>query len=338
MLLVVLCTGCGCEVAASTLSDGSLQALVATISVPPRLTTPTQPTSSQRSHPPNVLSSHHPPPSLTTLLCPPPVLPHCRRTPHQVVNRVQKLRKRAGLEPSDAVEAFIHVHGGDGADGTHGENGKEGGDGAEESALHRILAAQLRSLFFAPPRCPPFRPVPTTPPGGVHSGSIGGAATLCPLLPLPCRVWTSKVNPCALCTYTPPRLSFHPVPHGEQVVLASERYSGVAGATFTLTLTRPALCFSPSLTADLCHGEAAAATAVQVALMARDPAKLKAEIAGAGGKVRRDRLPPSLHLPFPAPPPGDAAAATAVQVALMARDPAKLKAGDGRCRRQGEQP
>ncbi|CAI5936786.1 unnamed protein product [Closterium sp. NIES-65] len=287
MLLVVLCTGCGCEVAASTLSDGSLQALVATISVPPRLTTPTQPTSSQRSHPPNVLSSHHPPPSLTTLLCPPPVLPHCRRTPHQVVNRVQKLRKRAGLEPSDAVEAFIHVHGGDGADGTHGENGKEGGDGAEESALHRILAAQL--YLFA-------------------------------------GVWTSKVNPCALCTYTPPRLSFHPVPHGEQVVLASERYSGVAGATFTLTLTRPALCFSPSLTADLCHGEAAAATAVQVALMARDPAKLKAEIAGAGGKVRRDRLPPSLHLPFPAPPPGDAAAATAVQVALMARDPAKLKA------------
>ncbi|CAI5520474.1 unnamed protein product [Closterium sp. Naga37s-1] len=155
-------------------------------------------------------------------------------TAREVVNRVQKLRKRAGLEPSDAVEAFIHVHGGDGADGAHGENGKEGGDGAEESALQRILAAQAEYIREA-------------------LGAPLLSAVYCP---------------------------------SHAVVLASERYSGVAGATFTLTLTRPALCFSPSLAADLCNGDAAAATAVQVALMARDPTKLKAEIAAAGGKVQ----------------------------------------------------
>ncbi|CAI7906837.1 unnamed protein product, partial [Closterium sp. NIES-53] len=153
-------------------------------------------------------------------------------TAREVVNRAQKLRKRAGLEPSDAVEAFILVHAPDGADGAHGENGTEGAEGAEESALHRILAAQAEYIREA-------------------LGAPLLSADYCP---------------------------------SHAVVLASERYSGVAGASFTLTLTRPALCFSPSLAADLCNGDAAAATAVQVALMARDPAKLKAEIAAAGGK------------------------------------------------------
>ncbi|CAI5480895.1 unnamed protein product [Closterium sp. Yama58-4] len=148
-------------------------------------------------------------------------------TAREVVNRVQKLRKRAGLEPSDAVEAFIHVHEG-------GEDGKEGAESAEESALQRILAAQAEYIREA----------------------LGA-----------------------------PLLSAHYCP-SHAVVLASECYSRVAGATFTLTLTRPALCFSPSLAADLCNGDAAAATAVQVALMARDPAKLKVDIAAAGGKVQ----------------------------------------------------
>ncbi|GJP70428.1 hypothetical protein CLOP_g1371, partial [Closterium sp. NIES-67] len=161
----------------------------------------------------------------------------------EVVNRVQKLRKRAGLEPTDAVEVFVHLHGegegeGEGDKASHGGVsdggvGSKGKEGAEESPLQRILVSQAAYIHDA-------------------LGAPLLSADYCP---------------------------------SHAVVLASERYSGVAGASFTLTLTRPALCFSPSLAVNACNGNAEAATAVQVVLMARDPAKLRAEMAAAGGKV-----------------------------------------------------
>ena len=58
-----------------------------------------------------------------------PVFDHYLHLSMQVVNRVQKLRKKAGLEPTDTVEIFYNVHG--------------SVAGSDPSALQRIFESQV---------------------------------------------------------------------------------------------------------------------------------------------------------------------------------------------------
>ena len=51
----------------------------------------------------------------------------------QVVNRIQKLRKKAGLEPTDIVEIFYNVH--------------ENVAGSDGSVLQRIFESQVCTCF-----------------------------------------------------------------------------------------------------------------------------------------------------------------------------------------------
>lgn len=52
----------------------------------------------------------------------------------QVVNRVQKLRKKAGLEPTDFVEVYYKVH--------------ENLTGSDPTVLQRVFATQVRRYLF----------------------------------------------------------------------------------------------------------------------------------------------------------------------------------------------
>lgn len=51
----------------------------------------------------------------------------------QVVNRVQKLRKKAGLEPTDTVEVYFDVH--------------TNVPGSDPSVLQRVFESQVCILF-----------------------------------------------------------------------------------------------------------------------------------------------------------------------------------------------
>ncbi|XP_024399139.1 isoleucine--tRNA ligase, cytoplasmic isoform X2 [Physcomitrium patens] len=130
----------------------------------------------------------------------------------EVVNRVQKLRKKAGLEPTDTVEIFYDVH--------------ENVTGSDPSVLKRIFQSQASYM----------------------TETVGS-----------------------------PIVASQHLPH-HAVIIASEEYHGVAGGSFKITLTRPALSFSMDLLSDLCSGDKACAENLTVVLRSRDPAKLRSEV------------------------------------------------------------
>jgi ABC-type transporter Mla maintaining outer membrane lipid asymmetry ATPase subunit MlaF len=53
---------------------------------------------------------------------------------HQIVNRVQKLRKKAGLEPTDTVEVYYDV--------------LDGVVGSDSSVLQQVFTGQVQSHVY----------------------------------------------------------------------------------------------------------------------------------------------------------------------------------------------
>lgn len=134
----------------------------------------------------------------------------------EIVNRVQKLRKKAGLEPMDSVEVYFEPCEGD------------------RLVLEQVIESQ----------------------GSYIRDAVGS-----PLLPS------------ILC---PPYA----------VILASENFSGVAGMSFTIRLSRPSLVFINNALSKLCSDNETNANGVKVYLLSRDHSNLKAELLSANGKVR----------------------------------------------------
>ncbi|MCO5588900.1 hypothetical protein L7F22_042861 [Adiantum nelumboides] len=148
-------------------------------------------------------------------------------TAREIVNRVQKLRKKAGLEPTDSVEIFFEP--------------LESGNGQESSTLKRVFEMQASYIQEA----------------------LGS-----PMLPM-------KTLPL------------------DAVVLASEKFFGVADGSFQITITRSHLCVAEDRLKSLCNGNIAHAESVKVYLRSRDLLAVKAELATASNKLRvcLDRQP-----------------------------------------------
>uniref|UniRef100_A0A0D6QWU0 isoleucine--tRNA ligase n=1 Tax=Araucaria cunninghamii TaxID=56994 RepID=A0A0D6QWU0_ARACU len=138
----------------------------------------------------------------------------------EIVNRVQKLRKKAGLEPADTVEVYF--------------NPSE----SDKSVLERVVESQATYMQEA-------------------IGSPLLSLNLCP-------------------TYA--------------VILASEKFTGVAGMSFTISLSRPALIFIKNALVALCSGNKKHMEGVQVYLLSREYSNLKAEFLSANGKVHIGRI------------------------------------------------
>lgn len=148
-------------------------------------------------------------------------------TAREIVNRVQKLRKKAGLEPTDFVEIFFEP--------------LESEDGEQSSTLKRVFKTQASYI----------------------QESLGS-----PMLEM-------KILP------------------SDAVVLASEKFSGVADGAFQITIARSYVCVAEDVLESLCTGNTAHAESVKVYLQSRDLLALKAELAIAKNKlsVRLDALP-----------------------------------------------
>ncbi|CAM6124618.1 unnamed protein product [Calypogeia fissa] len=125
----------------------------------------------------------------------------------EIVNRVQKLRKKAGLEPTDTVEVYYEMVGNE----------------SDNITLEKIFRSQASYL----------------------KECVG-----------------SHVLP-------KEKLPSH------AVLIASEQFSGVAGGTFKITLSRPALSFASDLLTELSSGNKEHAENISVVLLSRDPAVLK---------------------------------------------------------------
>ncbi|KAK9085817.1 hypothetical protein Sjap_026228 [Stephania japonica] len=136
----------------------------------------------------------------------------------EVVNRIQKLRKKAGLEPTDIVEVYIESLDDD------------------KSVLQQTLVSQEKYI----------------------SSALGS-----PLL-------SSSAAP----------------PHA--VILCQERFHGISGLSFTITLTKPALMFNSDACLELYSGDAKQANGLQTYLLSRDHSNLKSEFQKGNGKIKVD--------------------------------------------------
>eukprot|EP01018_Ginkgo_biloba_P031750 Gb_05984 [translate_table: standard] len=134
----------------------------------------------------------------------------------EIVNRIQKLRKKAGLEPTDGVEVYFEPCEDD------------------RTLLEQVVNSQ-----------------------GIYMRDALGS----PLLPS------------------------HLIPE-HAVILASERFTGIAGMSFMIHLSRPALAFVSDALRVLCSGNEKHAEHVKVYLLSRDHSNLKSEFLSANGKVK----------------------------------------------------
>ncbi|KAJ7552948.1 hypothetical protein O6H91_06G078200 [Diphasiastrum complanatum] len=136
----------------------------------------------------------------------------------EVVNRIQKLRKKAGLEPTDNVEVFFELL---------------SVSESDPNLLYKVIDSQ--ALYI--------------------QESLGS-----------------------------PLLHHRKVP-AHAVILMSERYSGVANASFEIILARPALFFDHDAILQACSGIQEHAEGVEIVLLSRDPAILRTELAANNNKL-----------------------------------------------------
>ncbi|KAK9088613.1 hypothetical protein Scep_027695 [Stephania cephalantha] len=131
-----------------------------------------------------------------------------------IARRIQKLRKKAGLEPTDIVEVYIESLDDD------------------KSVLQQTLVSQEKYICSA----------------------LGS-----PLLP----------------SAAPPHA----------VILCQERFHGISGLAFAITLAKPALIFNSDACLALYSGDAKQANGLQTYLLSRDHSNLKSEFQQGNGKV-----------------------------------------------------
>lgn len=146
----------------------------------------------------------------------------------EIVNRIQKLRKKAALEPTDIVEVYF-----------------ESLD-QDKSISQRVLQSQEHYIRDA----------------------IGS-----PLLP-------SGLMP----SYA--------------VIIAEERFHGISGLSFVISLSRPAPVLNSNAVLPLCSGNAKVSDGLRTYLLSRDYSNLKSEFQNGNGKITVDSVEniPSLDL------------------------------------------
>lgn len=141
-------------------------------------------------------------------------------TAREIVNRVQKLRKKVGLEPTDNVEIFFEP--------------LESADGGDSSTLQRVFKTQASYIQEA----------------------LGSPLLHMDMLP------------------------------SNAVVLAMEKYSGVADGAFQISLARPCLHVVDELLKEVCSGNGKHAENVKVYLQSRDLLCLKSELPAFNSKLK----------------------------------------------------
>ncbi|KAF7827268.1 isoleucine--tRNA ligase, cytoplasmic [Senna tora] len=138
----------------------------------------------------------------------------------EIVNRIQKLRKKVALEPTDMVEVYF-------------ESLDE-----DKSVSQRVLHSQESYI----------------------GGAIGSPLLLHSMMP----------------------------PHA--VVLGEEKFHGISGMSFGITLARPALMFNSKAILALFSGEAKFGHNLQTYLLSRDHSNLKSEFQERNGKKIVDSI------------------------------------------------
>ncbi|KAF4390301.1 hypothetical protein F8388_019956 [Cannabis sativa] len=133
----------------------------------------------------------------------------------EIVNRIQKLRKKVALEPTDIVEVYF-----------------ESLD-QDKSISERVLHSQ--ELYIR--------------------DAIGSPLLLSNLMP----------------------------PH--VVVIGEERFHGISGMSFAISLSRPALAFNSDSILQLCSGNTKSADFLKTYLLSRDHSNLKSEFQRGNGKI-----------------------------------------------------
>uniref|UniRef100_A0A803Q6V4 Uncharacterized protein n=1 Tax=Cannabis sativa TaxID=3483 RepID=A0A803Q6V4_CANSA len=133
----------------------------------------------------------------------------------EIVNRIQKLRKKVALEPTDIVEVYF-----------------ESLD-QDKSISERVLHSQ--ELYIR--------------------DAIGSPLLLSNLMP----------------------------PHA--VVIGEERFHGISGMSFAISLSRPALAFNSVSILQLCSGNTKSADFLKTYLLSRDHSNLKSEFQRGNGKI-----------------------------------------------------
>ncbi|KAJ8639463.1 hypothetical protein MRB53_016157 [Persea americana] len=136
----------------------------------------------------------------------------------EVVNRIQKLRKKTGLEPTDMVEVFIEPLDDDKSSLEHVLN-------SQEKYIREALGSPLLSFAMAPP-------------------------------------------------YT--------------VIFCKEKFHGISGLSFAISLARPTLSFNTEAMLALFQGNNEHAEGLKFYLLSRDPSKLKSEFHSSNGKMKVD--------------------------------------------------
>ncbi|KAK4268844.1 hypothetical protein QN277_022077 [Acacia crassicarpa] len=138
----------------------------------------------------------------------------------EIVNRIQKLRKKSSLEPTDMVEVYF-------------ESLDE-----DKSVSQRVLHSQESYIRDA----------------------IGSPLLLYPSMP------------------------------SHAVVLGEEKFYGISGMSFGITLARPALMFNSEAIVSLFAGEAKFGHNLQTYLLSRDHSNLKNEFQEGNGKIIVDSI------------------------------------------------
>lgn len=136
----------------------------------------------------------------------------------EIVNRIQKLRKKAALEPTDVVEVYF-----------------ESLD-QDKSISQRVLQSQEIYIRDA----------------------IGS-----PLLP-------SNLMP------------------SHAVIIAEERFHGISGLSFVISLLRPAIVLNSNAVLPLCSGNTKFSDGLRTYLLSRDYLNLKSELQNGNGKIMVD--------------------------------------------------
>ncbi|BBG93561.1 tRNA synthetase class I, L, M and V family protein [Prunus dulcis] len=175
----------------------------------------------------------------------------------EIVNRIQKLRKKAALEPTDMVEAYF-----DSLD-------------QDKSVSQRVLHSQHApqgNQFLMP----------------VLSKIISDDILCQGLMSI---LYAEQYIRDAIGL---PLLSSSVMP-SDALVVAEESFHGISGMSFVISLARPALVFNSDAILPLCSGNAESVRCLQTYLLSRDHATLKSEFQAGNGKITVDcieNIPP----------------------------------------------